>query len=101
MEAAPDVAELLSRSPAPTILVTSRQALRIRGEHEVAIPTLDVPSNSAVEDVLASPATTLFVKRAREVLPSIAIDESTVGTIVDICRPLSGLHWPSSSPLRA
>jgi predicted ATPase/DNA-binding XRE family transcriptional regulator len=91
MEAARDVAELLARSLAPTILVTSRQALRIRGEHEVAISTLDVPSNSVVEDVLASPATVLFVERAREVLPSIAIDESTAGTIADICRRLSGL----------
>jgi predicted ATPase/DNA-binding XRE family transcriptional regulator len=91
MEAAPEVAELLARSPALTILVTSRQALRIRGEHEVAISTLDVPSSGVIEDVLASAATALFVERAREVLPSITIDESAAGTIADICRRLSGL----------
>jgi predicted ATPase/DNA-binding XRE family transcriptional regulator len=91
LEAAQDVAEVLARSAAPTILVTSRQALRIRGEHEVEIPTLDLPSEAAVDEVLTSPATALFVERAREVLPSIAVDESAAGTIADICRRLNGL----------
>jgi predicted ATPase/DNA-binding XRE family transcriptional regulator len=91
LEAAPDVAELLARSPSLTILVTSRQALRVRAEHEVAIPTLDVSSEGRIEEILASPATALFVERAREVLPSVAVDESAAGTIAEICRRLNGL----------
>jgi predicted ATPase/DNA-binding XRE family transcriptional regulator len=91
LEAAPDVADLLATSSGPTILVTSRQSLRIRGEHEVAVPTLELPSDAAIDGILVAPATALFVERAREVLPSIAIDENAAETIADICRRLNGL----------
>ena len=91
LEAAPDVADLLATCSGPTILATSRQSLRIRGEHEVAVPTLDVPSAAAIDGILAAPATILFVERAREVLPSLAIDEGAAETIADICRRLNGL----------
>jgi transcriptional regulator with XRE-family HTH domain len=91
LEAASDVATLLSSTSGATILVTSREALRIRGEREVGVPTLDVPSRSTVDAILASPATALFVERAVEVRPSLTIDEATAETIADICRHLNGL----------
>lgn len=91
LDAAPDVASLLSSTSGATILVTSREALRIRGEHEVAIPTLDVPSGSTIDAILASPATALFVERAVQVRSSLTIDEEAAATIADICRRLNGL----------
>ena len=91
LEAASDVADLLAATSGATILVTSREALRIQGEHEVAIPTLDVPPQATIDAILASPATALFVERAVEVRPSLAIDEATAETIADICRRLNGL----------
>ena len=43
VEAAPVVAELLSSASRLEILVTSRNILQIRGEHEYKVPPLDLP----------------------------------------------------------
>jgi transcriptional regulator with XRE-family HTH domain len=40
LDAAADVSELLASSPGVRVLVTSREVLHLRGEHEVSIPTL-------------------------------------------------------------
>jgi predicted ATPase/transcriptional regulator with XRE-family HTH domain len=91
LDAAPDIADLISRCAGPTLLVTSREALRIRGEHEVSIPTLDVPRRTSIGEVLSSPATALFIERAHDVLPALEIDEAAAETLADICGRLSGL----------
>src|SRR5205823_3765278 len=43
LEAAPLVAELLATAPRLKVLVTSRAALHLRGEHEFAVPPLALP----------------------------------------------------------
>src|SRR5581483_3541439 len=40
LAAAPFVADLLARAPGLRVLVTSRQALHVRAEHELAVPPL-------------------------------------------------------------
>ncbi len=89
--AAPDVADLLARSAALTIMVTSREALRIRGEHEVSIPALEMPTHTTIGGILDAPATALFVERATAARPSLTIDGEAATTIAEICRRLSGL----------
>jgi predicted ATPase/DNA-binding XRE family transcriptional regulator len=89
--AAPNVAALLAAAPGVSVLATSREALRIRGEHEVVIPTLEAPRSPAPEHVQHSPAATLFIERALAVRPSFEIDERSAGSISDICRKLNGL----------
>jgi predicted ATPase len=72
LEAAPEVAALLEGCPGLTVLATSRAPLRIRGEHEYPVPPLGLPASTrspAEEDVLASPAGTLFAERARAASP--------------------------------
>jgi predicted ATPase/transcriptional regulator with XRE-family HTH domain len=91
LAAARDVADLLASTPEPTILVTSREALRIRGEREIAIPALELPPEPRAETVLAFPATQLFVERARGVLPTLDIDDKAAASIADICGRLNGL----------
>ena len=91
LEAAADVAELLAACPGATVLATSREALRVRGEHEVAIPTLETPAQPTIDQVVASPATALFIERALAVLPSLTIDEASAEIIAKICRCVNGL----------
>ena len=43
LDAAPLVAELLAAAPRLKVLVTSRAALHLRGEHEFAVPPLALP----------------------------------------------------------
>jgi hypothetical protein len=69
MDAADGVAELLQRCPRLSALVTSREALRIRGEHIYPVPPMSlapaVPgATSAAEAASSSEAVRLFVERA-------------------------------------
>jgi predicted ATPase/DNA-binding XRE family transcriptional regulator len=91
LEAAKDVAELLARAAGPTILATSRAALRIRGEREIAIPTLELPPDAAPDTVLAFAATQLFLERARDVRPALVVDGDAAAAISEICGRLNGL----------
>ena len=92
--AAPVVHALLLRSPSTTFLVTSRNALRLRGEHEFPVPPLDSPP-SLDDDPSATlmrwPATALFCERARAVRPDLLVDTWSATIVVDICRRLDGV----------
>ncbi len=91
LEAAPSIAELLASCRRATVLATSREALRIRGEYEVAISTLEMPSRPTIEQVVDAPATALFIERALAVFPSLGIDDESAETIAEICRRVNGL----------
>ena len=51
VEAAPTVAELLAMAPNLKILVTSRAALHVYGEHEFPVPPLALPDSRSVPPV--------------------------------------------------
>jgi predicted ATPase/DNA-binding XRE family transcriptional regulator len=91
LAAAADVAALIAACEGATVLATSREALRVRGEHEVSIPTLSTPARPTMEEVLSSPATTLFIERALAVRPSLTIDERSAEAIAEICGRVNGL----------
>ena len=76
VEAARLAQHLLSTCPRLRILATSREALGITGETLCPVPPLD-----------AAQSVTLFVERARAVLPTFVSDEHTT----NICRELDGL----------
>jgi predicted ATPase/transcriptional regulator with XRE-family HTH domain len=92
-EAAPWVARLIAAASGLSVLVTSRSALRIRGEHELALQTLAVPSpqESSLDVIIQSPAVALFLQRARAVSPQLPEDRDTLNCITEICRRLDGL----------
>jgi predicted ATPase/DNA-binding XRE family transcriptional regulator/Tfp pilus assembly protein PilF len=93
-EAAPVVAELLAACPELTMLVTSREPLRIGGEQEFAVRPLALPDPAAPPhgDLLArSPAVALFVQRARAVKPDFALTDGNAPAVAEICRRLDGL----------
>ena len=94
VEAAPVVAALLERAPRCHLLATSRVPLRIRGETEYRVPPLLVPADEETADeeaLLRSPATALFLRRARAVQPNLAADAEHADAIASICRRLDGL----------
>src|SRR5215207_11399348 len=80
MAAADGVAELLQGCAEVKVVVTSREALRVRGEHVLAVPPL-----SEYE------AVRLFVERAREARPDFALADENAATVAAIGARLDGL----------
>ncbi len=94
IDAAADIAEILSVTDGVRIVVTSRQALRLRWEQEYPLLPLAVPDASqqvSVEAVATSPAVDLLVERIRRVRPRFRLDEGNVAAIAEIARRLDGL----------
>jgi predicted ATPase/DNA-binding XRE family transcriptional regulator/predicted negative regulator of RcsB-dependent stress response len=95
LPAARDVIHLLGACPQVKALVTSREALRVRGEQEFAVHPLDVPDSRHVanlEEVERFGAVALFVARANEAQHDFAITTAEqAGLVVSICAQLDGL----------
>ena len=92
--AAPVLVGLLADCPRLKVLVTSRQALRVRGEHVVAVPPLSLPaaSGAASADELSQfEAIQLFVERARGVRTDFRLTDDNASAVAEICRRLDGL----------
>lgn len=87
VEAAPQLIPLLGDAPGLKIIATSREALRVRGEHEFPLAPLPVSADS----VLDSPAVQLFIERAHAIQPDFKLDEKTASRAAEICRRLDGL----------
>ncbi|MEX2279633.1 MAG: adenylate/guanylate cyclase domain-containing protein, partial [Acidimicrobiia bacterium] len=82
--AASEVAALVASCPNLGVVATSREPLRLQGEHEYPVPSL-APDDSGA----------LFVARARAVDPSYQID----GLVGEICERLD--HLPLAVELAA
>jgi predicted ATPase/class 3 adenylate cyclase len=95
MEAAEGVADLLQRCAELKVLVTSREALRVRGEHLLAVPPLSLPDIAAAqvsaEAVAASEAVRLFLERAREARPSFLLTDDNAAAVAEVSARLDGL----------
>jgi predicted ATPase/DNA-binding CsgD family transcriptional regulator len=92
--AAPHLASLLANSPRLTLLVTSRESLRIAGEQEFSVPPLALPdpgrSLSATE-LAGYGAIALFLHRARAVAPDFDVTEDNAPAVAELCARLDGL----------
>jgi predicted ATPase/class 3 adenylate cyclase len=95
MDAAEGVADLLQRCPRLEVLVTSREALRVRGEHLFPVPPLSLPPPSvtqmSAESVAKCEAVRLFVERAQEARPSFTLRDENAAAVAEICARLDGL----------
>jgi predicted ATPase/class 3 adenylate cyclase len=94
LAAAPSVIDLLAACRHLKILVTSRAALHVSGEHIYPVPPLSLPDrdhSKASDYVAASEAVMLFVQRARAVNPSFTLTDANAPVIAEICRRLDGL----------
>jgi non-specific serine/threonine protein kinase len=88
------VTHLLASCARLKMLVTSRERLRVAGEHVFPVPPLALPDPVALpadEHLAQAAAVQLFVERARATAPSFAVTATTAPLVDDICRCLDGL----------
>ncbi|MBI5933759.1 MAG: tetratricopeptide repeat protein [Chloroflexi bacterium] len=90
LDAAPQLLLLLSEAPLVKFLVTSREALRLRGEQEFPLAPLPVPGD-ADPNPQDFPSVQMFLQRARSSKPDFPLDEETASRAAEICRHLDGL----------
>jgi len=93
IQAAPTVAQLLVMGPNLKIIVTSRAALHVYGEHEFPVPPLALPDARSMPpvDLLQYPAVALFVQRAVAVKPDFEVNRENASAVTEICARLDGL----------
>jgi predicted ATPase len=93
IEAAPLVADLLAACPDLKALVTSREVLRVSGEHVFEVPPLAVPESAGLplETLERSEAVRLFADRAQAVSERFRLDETNASAVAEISRRLEGV----------
>jgi predicted ATPase/transcriptional regulator with XRE-family HTH domain len=92
--AASRVSELLMGCPGVKVLVTSRVALHLRGEHEYAVRPLALPDPqhlSASERLSQYAAAALFIERAQAAQADFHVTSAIAPVVAEICARLDGL----------
>ncbi|GIV98593.1 MAG: hypothetical protein KatS3mg057_3250 [Herpetosiphonaceae bacterium] len=92
--AAPLIADLLATAPRLNVLVTSREVLRLYGEHEFPVQPLALPDpqqTASIDALLRAPAVALFVERARAVRPDFSLNAENAAAVAALCARLDGL----------
>ena len=85
------VTAVVQACPDITVLATSREPLRIIGEHVLPVPALAVDTGERTSEAGTSPAARLFAERARAAAPSFTVSPDNAAAIDDLCRRLDGL----------
>jgi len=88
------LAELLQACPRLKLLVTSREVLRLRYEHEFLVPPLALPDLKhlpAIETLSQYAAIAPFTQRALAIKSDFTITAINAHTIAEICIRLDGL----------
>ena len=93
IDAATDIATLLTTAPDLKVLATSREALRITGERVVSLAPLELPSpdHHSPQEVSRAPAVALFVERAHAVKAGFFLTPDNAADVAAVCRRLDGL----------
>ena len=94
LEAASPVGELLAAAPTLTLLVTSREALRLRWERTFPVQPLALPDTRHLpppDELATVPAVALFLDRARVLDPEFRLTADTAAATAELCVRLDGL----------
>ena len=94
IEAVPQLSDLQTACARLKLLVTSREALRIRGEREFPVPPLsspDLKQLAPIEALCENAAVALFVERAHAVKPDFDVTHDNARAVAEICVRLDGL----------
>jgi predicted ATPase/class 3 adenylate cyclase len=92
--AARDLAGLMSQCPRLKVLITSREVLRLSGEHGFPVPPLELPPIGArlkPDELTDFAAVRLFCDRAEAARDGFRLAPDNAETVVEICRRLDGL----------
>lgn len=92
--AATTLADLLAAAPKLEMIVTSRTVLHVRGEHELPVMPLDLPSQRdgmTFEQIKACSAVQLFVARASAVKADFDLTPANAQAVAGIVAHLDGL----------
>ncbi|MEO5727458.1 MAG: AAA family ATPase, partial [Byssovorax sp.] len=92
-DAASAVSRWMDAAPSALFLVTSRERLRIAGEHVLELGPLEIPPRheTSPERLLASEAVTLLIDRARAVRASFSAAPADAATLAEIVRRVEGV----------
>ncbi len=85
---------ILRGSPGVRLMATSREPLRIGGEHVYHMPSLAFPMHSdglAAEDALGYGAVALFAQRAAASDAKFELSDESAPIVAEICRRLDGI----------
>lgn len=94
LPAASILADLLAACPDLTLLVTSRERLRLRWEWTMVVPPLALPDLGRpleLETLVQVPAITLFVQRAQASQAGFKVTPDNAPALAAICTHLDGL----------
>ncbi len=94
LPAGPVLTELLTSCPRVTLLVTSRERLRLSGERDLPVQPLDCPNPEDFIDprrLATFPAVRLFVERAEAADPKFALSDENAAAVAAVCQRLDGL----------
>lgn len=93
-ELAPLAERIVQEAPELHILATSRESFRTQGERVHRLFPLDCPPERdglSMADILAYPASQLFVERIAESLSEFELSEDDAPLVAEICRRLDGI----------
>src|SRR5262249_31789528 len=88
VQAAPQLASLLASCPRLRLLVTSRAALHLSGEHEIPVSPLTVPDLTQLpspEMLVQQASVCLFVLRTQAIQPAFGVTPANAHAIAEIC----------------
>jgi predicted ATPase/DNA-binding winged helix-turn-helix (wHTH) protein len=91
---APFAERIFSETSEVYILATSRETLRVEGEHVYRLEPLESPSENAgltAADAMTFPAVQLFVERAAARGSPITLSDDDAPVVGEICQNLDGL----------
>jgi predicted ATPase/DNA-binding SARP family transcriptional activator len=91
VESAGFLAQLLEQAARVKLLVTSREALNVRGETLYSLPGLDFPAEPQAADLEHYPAVQLFLQTAKRAQPELTLTAEDRTWLARICARVEGL----------
>src|SRR5262249_53733626 len=94
LDAAPCISELLAAAAQLKVMISSREALHVYGEHELCVSPLALPdprNPPALAELAQVAAIPLFIERAQASAPDFTFTSEHAEEVVQICLLLEGL----------